>query len=128
MNGKAKIAAKFKAVALALSCMIACGTTIKVMEKPVMANAWKIDFWNYEINCRVIYESVDDYGNYKVFVMSDDGHRIWRNDVEYVPYWYPYGYLYAMLGHYPNATSGVCVVDVRKDALSNESFFAKFSA
>lgn len=119
---------RVKYIAAALMCGIAMiATTKSVAAKPIKAEAFHWDFWNsYEDDCAVAYQQVSYY-TYKVVVVSGDGRTVWRNDVSYVPYWYPTSYLAEMIGTTPGF-SGSATCDIRSEVLNNPSYFAKFTA
>lgn len=120
---------RIKYIAAALMvCITAVASFKDVAEKPITADAFHWDFWNsYEDNCTVTYQCISNNGGfYKVIVVSANGRKVWRNDVSYVPYWYPVDMLAAMIGTTPSY-SGAATCDIRSEVLSNESYFAKFT-
>lgn len=117
-----------KYIAAAIVCSLAMVVSVKTATaNPIKADAFHWDFWNsYEDDCIVTYQQVSYY-TYKVIVVSGDGKKVWRNDVSYVPYWYPTNLLAEMIGTTPGF-SGSATCDIRSEVLSNESYFAKFTA
>lgn len=120
---------RIKYIAAAIVCTLAIIVSAKTtIANPIKADAFHWDFWNsYEDDCTVTYQCVSSNGGYyKVIVVSADGRRVWRNDVSYVPYWYPVNMLANMIGTTPSF-SGAATCDIRSEVLSNESYFAKFT-
>lgn len=119
---------RIKYIAAALMvCITAVASFKDVAEKPITADAFHWDFWNsYEDDCAVAYQQVG-YLEYKVVVVSKDGNKVWRNDVSYVPYWYPLGLLSDMIGTNPGYKGSV-ICDIRSEVLNNSSYFARFTS
>lgn len=110
------------AIVCCLTMTIAIGNGIA---NPINAEAFHWDFWNsYEDDCAVAYQEVS-VGIYKVVVVSADCHRVWRNDVSQVMFWYPKSYLEAMIGYQPGY-SGSTVCDIRVEVLNNPTYFAAY--
>lgn len=116
-----------KRIAAVLLGFVTLSATAASFNEPVNANASiHLDWWNdYEDNCRVVYEQVNEY-SYKVIVISGDNHRIWRNDVDTVMYWYSKQNLGNMIGAIP-WYMGTVTCDIRAELLNNPTYFARFS-
>lgn len=120
-----KIIAGFLSIIIAFACVMFAP---KSFIEPIEANAFHLDFWNYEKNCLVVFE-LKGYHAYKVVVSSEDGKRYWTNDVSQVHHWYSPEQLTELAGCYADGVTygGYYIyADCKKSLLNDETYFAKF--
>ena len=117
---------RFMAIIMSIVVAITCIISIRKSDNIIQASAFHIDFWNYEMNCMVVYDYVA-YNSYMVVVQSSDGHTIWTNNVDYIRWWYSESQLTEMLGYQPEYGAYMVITDVKKELINNTTFFARLS-